>query len=93
MKKLVETLKSNGTLAAQLTFPDRSTPIGNVIDSYLKGKSELGKSDPRDREIRYSVTNDVVVSDDAAIHLLFSANRWEKADDLRARLQRQFWPP
>ena len=36
--------------------PDRSTPIGQLIDSYLRSQSDM---------------------DDHAIHLLFSANRWE----------------
>jgi dTMP kinase len=35
---------------------DRTTPIGKMIDAYLKGASEI---------------------EDHAIHLLFSANRWE----------------
>ena len=35
---------------------DRTTPIGKMIDSYLRSTSDL---------------------DDRAIHLLFSANRWE----------------
>lgn len=38
-------------------FPDRSTAIGSMINSYLTKQSE---------------------ADDAAMHLLFSANRWEK---------------
>ena len=38
--------------------PDRTTPIGKMIDAYLQSKSDL---------------------DDRAIHLLFSANRWELA--------------
>jgi dTMP kinase len=37
---------------------DRTTPTGKMIDSYLKGESQL---------------------DDHAIHLHFSANRWEAA--------------
>ena len=37
---------------------DRTTPIGKMIDSYLRSQSEM---------------------DDRAIHLLFSANRWELA--------------
>lgn len=37
-------------------FPNRTTIIGQIIDSYLKCKSE---------------------TEDHAIHLLFSANRWE----------------
>jgi dTMP kinase len=39
-----------------LMAPDRTTPIGKMIDAYLKGASEI---------------------EDHAIHLLFSANRWE----------------
>ena len=39
-------------------FPDRTTPIGKMIDAYLRSESEI---------------------DDHAIHLLFSANRWELA--------------
>lgn len=37
---------------------DRTTPIGIMIDSYLRNATEM---------------------DDRAIHLLFSANRWECA--------------
>jgi len=39
-----------------MRFPDRTTNIGSILDSYLKCKSE---------------------TEDHAIHLLFSANRWE----------------
>ena len=40
-----------------ITFSiDRSTPVGKVIDSYLKQTEKLH---------------------DKAVHLLFSANRWE----------------
>ncbi|KAK4444620.1 thymidylate kinase-domain-containing protein [Podospora aff. communis PSN243] len=39
-----------------MRFPDRTTPIGSTIDSYLKSSTAM---------------------DDHAIHLLFSANRWE----------------
>jgi thymidylate kinase len=38
-------------------FPDRTTEIGQMINSYLGSEKNV---------------------DDAAIHLLFSANRWEK---------------
>lgn len=37
-------------------FPERTTPIGKIIDGYLGGKAEMP---------------------DEAIHLIFSANRWE----------------
>lgn len=52
--------------AAQLKFPDRSTPIGHLINSYLVDKS-------------------VSLSDQSA-HLLFSANRWERVDDIKRLL-------
>lgn len=55
-KKLVESLQSSGRPAEYLRFPDRSTPIGKLISSYLNSETQL---------------------DDHAIHLLFSANRWE----------------
>jgi dTMP kinase len=41
-----------------IRFPERSTTIGNLIDSYLKSASNLN---------------------DQSIHLLFSANRWERS--------------
>lgn len=40
----------------KLNFPDRTTTVGGLINSYLQGSSQL---------------------DDHAVHLLFSANRWE----------------
>jgi len=44
-----------------IKFPDRTTPTGQMIDSYLRSKTE---------------------SDDHAIHLLFSANRWEASSSI-----------
>ncbi|PWN50915.1 hypothetical protein IE53DRAFT_73942 [Violaceomyces palustris] len=44
--------------ARSIKFPERTTAIGKMIDSYLAQEREL---------------------DDRAIHLLFSANRWECA--------------
>ncbi|TFL04947.1 P-loop containing nucleoside triphosphate hydrolase protein [Pterulicium gracile] len=44
-----------------MKFPDRTTPIGKMIDAYLRSESEM---------------------DDRAIHLLFSANRWEAASSI-----------
>ncbi|KIO29902.1 hypothetical protein M407DRAFT_69846 [Tulasnella calospora MUT 4182] len=49
-----------------IKFPDRTTPIGKMIDSYLRSQSDL---------------------DDQAIHLLFSANRWEVASSILSDLQ------
>lgn len=48
-------------------FPDRTTPIGQVINAYLSQTTELSSH---------------------AQHLLFSANRWEKAARLREALAR-----
>ncbi|GEQ71015.1 hypothetical protein JCM33374_g4696 [Metschnikowia sp. JCM 33374] len=53
--------------AKLVKFPDRSTPIGTLINEYL-------------------TNSDFHLSDEAA-HLLFSANRWELADELVKVLQ------
>ncbi|XP_045772026.1 thymidylate kinase [Maniola jurtina] len=60
-KKLVESLRSKEIPAEYTNFPNRTSEIGKVINSYLTSKKELP---------------------DEAIHLLFSANRWEKANHL-----------
>ncbi|XP_001632032.3 thymidylate kinase [Nematostella vectensis] len=62
---LVDYLRSLGTNIEHMRFPDRSTAIGQCINSYLQGTSEL---------------------DDHAIHLLFSANRWESVPKIRSLL-------
>jgi len=51
-------LETEGVPVKLFKFPDRTTAIGKMIDSYLRSQSEL---------------------DNRAIHLLFSANRWELA--------------
>lgn len=48
-------------LVQYLKFPDRTTPVGQIINSYLGGSASLP---------------------DEAIHLLFSANRWELRDKM-----------
>ncbi|CDO69794.1 hypothetical protein BN946_scf184766.g39 [Trametes cinnabarina] len=53
--------KDAGLPVRLVKFPDRTTPIGKLIDSYLRSDSEM---------------------DDHAIHLLFSANRWELAPSI-----------
>ncbi|KAI0675964.1 thymidylate kinase [Trametes maxima] len=58
---LEERFKAAGLSVRLVKFPDRTTPIGKMIDSYLRSKSEM---------------------DDRAIHLLFSANRWELAPSI-----------
>jgi dTMP kinase len=58
---LLKKLVSLGIAAVAMRFPDRTTPVGQLINSYLTSGSEL---------------------DDHAIHLLFSANRWEAAPKL-----------
>ena len=54
---LVEHLQAAGVAAELWRFPDRTTAIGKMINSYLTSQADI---------------------DDAAVHLLFSANRWEK---------------
>ncbi|CCD24456.1 bifunctional thymidylate/uridylate kinase NDAI_0D01420 [Naumovozyma dairenensis CBS 421] len=52
--------------AKLIKFPDRTTPIGKLIDNYLT-----------DKEFHLP---------DQAVHLLFSANRWEVADSIKQLL-------
>lgn len=48
-------------------FPDRTTKIGKMINSYLADGAHI---------------------DDEVLHLLFSANRWEKSQQIRQALAR-----
>ncbi|EIW78885.1 thymidylate kinase [Coniophora puteana RWD-64-598 SS2] len=63
-----ELIRESGSDTSTVTmkFPDRTTPIGQIIDSYLQQQTSL---------------------DDQAIHLLFSANRWEDASDIMSHLE------
>ena len=65
VKRLVDHLNTKGVKACGINFPDRTTAVGSLINSYLQSGQEL---------------------DDAAVHLLFSANRWEAVKTLKARL-------
>ncbi|KAF9038142.1 thymidylate kinase-like protein [Panaeolus papilionaceus] len=62
---LLSRLQQSGKNVQLIKFPDRTTPIGQMIDAYLRSTSEL---------------------DDHAIHLLFSANRWELASTIEKLL-------
>uniref|UniRef100_A0A146M3Y3 dTMP kinase n=1 Tax=Lygus hesperus TaxID=30085 RepID=A0A146M3Y3_LYGHE len=62
-RRIVEKLRSSKIQAELVSFPDRTTPIGSLINDYLK--------------------KDVHVADQV-IHLLFAANRWERAEELKS---------
>jgi len=64
--ELLTRLNAKGREARLIKFPDRTTAIGMMIDSYLRSASDL---------------------DDHAIHLLFSANRWEHAETIENDLK------
>lgn len=65
-KKLVQSLEKMNIKSKLITFPDRTTSTGKLIDEYLKNK-------------------DCKLSDEA-IHLLFTANRWENLDKMKQLL-------
>lgn len=65
-RKLVETLQLSARPAHMMRFPDRTTPMGQLINSYLEHKSDL---------------------EDHAVHLLFSANRWELVPLMKRKLE------
>ncbi|RDB23896.1 Thymidylate kinase [Hypsizygus marmoreus] len=62
---LLQRMKATNIPAQLVKFPDRTTAIGQMINSYLQSDSDL---------------------DDRAIHLLFSANRWELASTIEQLL-------
>lgn len=62
---LVQYLNKHDVPTKLIRFPDRTTPIGKVIDHFLRS----------DEDTRPEV-----------VHLLFSANRWELADEIRGYL-------
>ncbi|KAH8975320.1 hypothetical protein BDL97_01G150200 [Sphagnum fallax] len=64
--RLTSFLHTQGLSVEAWRFPDRSTPMGKMISSYLSSQMDL---------------------DDASIHLLFSANRWEKRALMEAKLR------
>ncbi|VDN11690.1 unnamed protein product [Dibothriocephalus latus] len=55
-----------GTETLSVRFPDRSTPLGQSLNTYLNGKLELNPH---------------------AVHLLFTANRWERAAEINQALE------
>lgn len=61
-KMLTEFLNKSNKSAEFMRFPNRTTQIGQTINSYLTNGCEL---------------------DDHVAHLLFSANRWEAAEELK----------
>ncbi|KND86727.1 Thymidylate kinase, partial [Tolypocladium ophioglossoides CBS 100239] len=65
VKLLEQRFVEEGRPVKVMRFPDRTTPIGQMIDAYLKSDIEM---------------------DDHAIHLLFSANRWEAVKQINALL-------
>lgn len=67
-KKLVDHLEGIRKPASYCRFPDRTTPIGGLIDDFLKNPSKK--------------------IDDHAMHLLFSANRWELNKSIRDTILR-----
>lgn len=58
-------LSKESKITELIRFPDRTSSIGQLINSYLQSTSNLN---------------------DQAIHLLFSANRWESSTGLEAKL-------
>lgn len=55
-QKLMNRLQQQGAPVYSIKFPDRLTPIGNILNKYLECKADISSH---------------------ALHLLFSANRWE----------------
>jgi len=56
-RRIIQSLTAKGCPVKAMKFPDRTSSIGQMINSYLQQSVDLN---------------------DTAIHLLFSANRWEQ---------------
>ncbi|CAH1110102.1 unnamed protein product [Psylliodes chrysocephalus] len=67
-KKLVEALQKKDISAKLMSFPDRTTLTGKLIDDYLKNEENK--------------------LNDRAIHLLYSANRWENVEKMKSLLDK-----
>ncbi|PSR85771.1 thymidylate kinase-domain-containing protein, partial [Coniella lustricola] len=67
---LRERLRREGVVVEAARFPDRTTPTGQIINTYLTSSSSAPLPDQ-------------------AIHLLFTANRWEAAPQLTSLLNDQ----
>lgn len=65
-KKLVQSLQNMNIKSHLMSFPDRTTSTGKLIDEYLKNKN--------------------CKLNDQAIHLLFTANRWENLEKMKSML-------
>jgi thymidylate kinase len=70
-KLLLQRLVAAGLAAQAMRFPNRSTATGRIINEYLT----MSSSSESDESRRPAL-------DDCAIHLLFSANRWEASRDI-----------
>lgn len=66
-KKLVEALHQKNIEAEYMSFPDRTTAVGQLINDYLMKNIDLT---------------------DNAIHLLFSANRWEMEPKMKSLISK-----
>lgn len=64
-KLLYDALNSHNLKSELWRFPNRTTTIGKLINSYLAKEIEL---------------------EDHAVHLLFSANRWEQVNEMKEKL-------
>jgi len=69
VKSLSDELYASGRNIKTIRFPERASPIGQMIDNYLQSKTDM---------------------DDHAIHLLFSANRWEFAKYISENLAKGY---
>jgi thymidylate kinase len=85
-KLLLQRLVAAGLAAQAMRFPNRETATGRIINEYLtmpssspSSSSSSSSSDDASSEKRTTTTRPL---DDCAIHLLFSANRWEASRDI-----------
>jgi dTMP kinase len=74
-KLLFDALKKDGHSVELFAFPYRTTAIGQLLDQYLSSSTMVD-----------STTSPAKKMDKHAVHLMFSANRWEMSDTIRKLL-------
>lgn len=78
-----EQLGSNAA-ALVMRFPNRTTQIGSILNSYLQGSSSKASSTDNKESSLYISKLSTLRSN----HLLFSANRWECLPEIHSTLER-----
>ena len=86
-QRLLESLQSEGYRVKLFRFPNRTTPIGQIINEYLKSKPDDNSNNIKNMDNASTKMDNSTYYYYRALHLLFSANRWECLYEIETALQ------